>query len=605
MVGQTILQYHLLEKLGAGGMGEIYKAHDTRLNRLVAIKMLSPAMASDPERRRRFFQEAQAASALNHPNIITLHDIVSDGDTQCIVMEYVAGKTLREVIPAPGLAAPLALQYAVQMAGALSAAHAAGIVHRDMKPSNVMITDSGLVKILDFGLAKWVGPLAPQGTDAATVDQAEITREGSIIGTMSYMSPEQAVGKRVDARSDIFAFGSVLYEMVTGRRAFEGTSGISTLSSILRDDVKSIYESAPDVPPQLEQIILRCLPKDPDARWQSMKDVEAALTGLERQLGPAGQFGSAPTAVPAAVPAAAPQSAKPAKPAAPAKAAVQKKSSRPLGLAVGLVALVVVAAAGGWWWWKNQQKPAAPAVAQVVAPPAATPAPPPPEPQASTPVPLPEPVIPTPAPVASAPSAPSSKKTPAARKSPGVSPTPSAPAPIPAPPPASSNAPAPVAPPPPAPEEAPQPKRAPRPTAQLTPVTVSDALPFRIALADDVASDAPEGQALRFTVLEDFKIGDVTILAKGAVVNGSITHLAGKKKFLGIGGAKMSFRLLQADAVDGKKINVRATAGKPADGSAERPFDTGKGSRPKGLAAAQGTEYIGYVDGEQAVAVRK
>src|SRR5579862_6590128 len=165
MDGRIIGHYKLLDKLGAGGMGEIYKAEDTRLHRIVAIKLLSPSVAADPERRKRFLQEAQAASALNHPNIITVYDIVSDGDTQCIVMEYVAGKTLRDMIPTGGLPVPQALQYAVQMASALATAHAAMIIHRDLKPSNVMITPSNLVKILDFGLAKWIEALPSTGED--------------------------------------------------------------------------------------------------------------------------------------------------------------------------------------------------------------------------------------------------------------------------------------------------------------------------------------------------------------------------------------------------------------------------------------------------------
>ena len=156
MVSQKILHYQLLEKIGAGGMGEIYKAQDSRLNRLVAVKILSPGLSPDPERRRRFFQEAQAASALNHPNIITLYDIISEGELQCIVMEYIAGKTLRELIPTNGLPAAQALQYGAQIASALTAAHAAGIIHRDLKPSNIMVNSAGLIKVLDFGLAKWV-----------------------------------------------------------------------------------------------------------------------------------------------------------------------------------------------------------------------------------------------------------------------------------------------------------------------------------------------------------------------------------------------------------------------------------------------------------------
>src|SRR5579872_434647 len=403
MDGQTIDHYKLRELLGAGGMGEIYKAEDTRLHRVVAIKVLSPAVAADPERRKRFLQEAQAASALNHPNIITVYDIVSEGETQCMVMEYVAGKTLRDAIPAGGLPVPQALQYAVQIASALSAAHAAGIIHRDLKPSNVMITPSNLVKILDFGLAKFLDPVGPSG-EASTVDQAQLTREGSIIGTVSYMSPEQAEGKRVDARSDIFAFGSVLYEMLTGKRAFEGTSGISTLSAILRDDVKPIYETAPDVPPLLEQIVLRCLQKDPNARWQSMQQVQGALGTLQRQLDPAGQYApplsttamagpSAPAPVggpSSGLQAAGSVAPRPAVPAAatgqtsptadeqptqlvssvrsptaatgtrPPSGLPQAQPSKLIALIYGVLGIVLLGAAGvgGWYFWK-QSRPVA------------------------------------------------------------------------------------------------------------------------------------------------------------------------------------------------------------------------------------------------------
>src|SRR5580692_12343089 len=200
MVGKKILHYQLIDKIGAGGMGEIYKGQDDRLNRLVAVKILSPGLSTDPERKRRFFQEAQAASALNHPNIITLYDIVSEGDMQCIVMEYIGGKTLRDLTPAGGLSPAQVLQYATQIASALTAAHTAGIIHRDLKPSNIMVTTTGLVKVLDFGLAKWVDVgLSGQGGEQQSTVEAALTREGSIIGTVSYMSPEQAEGKHVDA----------------------------------------------------------------------------------------------------------------------------------------------------------------------------------------------------------------------------------------------------------------------------------------------------------------------------------------------------------------------------------------------------------------------
>src|SRR5580692_9695218 len=323
MVGRTVLQYQFLDKLGAGGMGDIYKAQDTRLNRFVPIKVLSGPNSGDPERRRRFIQEAQAASALNHPNIITIHDIVSEADSEFMVMEYVSGKTLVDLIPKGGLRVPQALKYAVQMTDALSVAHGAGIIHRDLKPANVMVTDSGLVKILDFGLAKLTDPTArmrsqdggdsSQSADPVTLTAAPpLTVEGSIMGTVNYMSPEQAEGLKVDARSDIFSFGAVLYEMVTGQRAFDGDSGISTLSAVLRDEVKPIREIAPDVPAELDELIAQCLRKNPDDRIASMALVATALTSLRARvdagvvLRPVGATvqPAAPPAVPTTAPAA-------------------------------------------------------------------------------------------------------------------------------------------------------------------------------------------------------------------------------------------------------------------------------------------------------------
>ncbi len=207
---------------------------------------------------------------------------MSDNGTEFMVMEYVNGKTLVDLIPKGGLRAPLALKYAVQMADALSSAHAIGIVHRDLKPANIMATEPGLIKILDFGLAKLTdrGPMG-EGNDNTKTIGASLTVEGSIIGTVNYMSPEQAQGKKVDTRSDIFSFGVVLYEMVTGARAFGGDNALSTLSAILRDDARPIAEVAPDVPPQIEQLIRRCLRKNPDQRWQSMQDVKNGASGSE------------------------------------------------------------------------------------------------------------------------------------------------------------------------------------------------------------------------------------------------------------------------------------------------------------------------------------
>ena len=215
LLGQQLGSYQILSLLGAGGMGVVYKARDTRLKRSVAIKVLPADQVSDPERKRRFIQEARAASALNHPNIITIYDIGSEGGIDFIVMEYVAGKTLDQLIPRKGLRLNETLKLAIQMADALAKAHSAGIIHRDLKPTNVMVTDDGLVKVLDFGLAKLTEVENDEGGTRTTQLQTE---EGTIVGTVSYMSPEQAEGKKVDARSDIFSFGSVLYEMVTGQK---------------------------------------------------------------------------------------------------------------------------------------------------------------------------------------------------------------------------------------------------------------------------------------------------------------------------------------------------------------------------------------------------
>src|SRR5262245_54101026 len=221
MIGFELGHYRIESKLGEGGMGVVYRAFDTHLDRPVAIKVLPPDVVANPERKRRFAQEAKAASALNHPNIIHVYDIdtgvSAQGRTDFIAMEFVAGKPLNEIVGRKGVALGDALRYAVQIAEGLSAAHAAGIVHRDIKPANIMVTDHGRVKLLDFGLAK-LTEVGDNDSVATTLDRAPEspnTEEGSIIGTAAYMSPEQAEGKKVDVRSDIFSFGSVVYEMVT------------------------------------------------------------------------------------------------------------------------------------------------------------------------------------------------------------------------------------------------------------------------------------------------------------------------------------------------------------------------------------------------------
>ena len=274
MTGGTLGHYQILDRLGAGGMGEVFKARDTRLNRVVAIKILPADRVADPDRKQRFVQEAQAASALNHPNIVIVYDINSENGVDYMVMECVAGKTLDALIPRQGIRLGPALKIAIQMADALTKAHAAGIIHRDLKPSNVMVSDDGHVKLLDFGLAKLIE--TPATGDDNTRTRRLDSEEGTVMGTPAYMSPEQAEGRKLDVRSDIFSFGSVLYEMVTGRRAFARDSNISTLSAILNEEPKP----PENVPPDLDKIIRRCLRKDPARRTQHIDDVRLALDEL-------------------------------------------------------------------------------------------------------------------------------------------------------------------------------------------------------------------------------------------------------------------------------------------------------------------------------------
>jgi len=273
MIGKTLGHYQITEKLGEGGMGVVYKARDTHLDRFVAIKVLPAEKVADPERKRRFIQEAKAASALNHPSIITIYDIDQADGVDFIAMEYVAGKTLDELIPRKGMRLSLALKYAVQIADALARAHGAGIIHRDLKPSNVMVDEHGLVKVLDFGLAKLTEAAGPEAETVSTR-----TGEGAIVGTVAYMSPEQAEGKRIDTRSDIFSFGSMLYEMLTGQRAFRGDTRASTIASILKEEPKPISQVAEGLPRDAEKIVRRCLRKDPEHRFQTMADLRARST---------------------------------------------------------------------------------------------------------------------------------------------------------------------------------------------------------------------------------------------------------------------------------------------------------------------------------------
>jgi serine/threonine protein kinase len=285
MVGKVLAQYQICEKLGERGMGIVWKARDTHLDRFVALKTLPAERLADPERKRRSVQEAKAASALNHPNIVHIYDIAEADGVQFISMEYVPGKTLDQLIGRKGLRVNEALKYAVQIADALAQAHSAGIIHRDLKPSNIIVADNGHVKVLDFGLAKLTEIATGEFGETATMrgHDRPRTEEGAIVGTVAYMSPEQGEGKKVDARSDIFSFGSVLYEMLTGRQAFHGDSKLSTLSAILKEEPKPVSAVVADTPRDLEKVIIRRLRKDPDRRFQHMADVKVALEELNEE----------------------------------------------------------------------------------------------------------------------------------------------------------------------------------------------------------------------------------------------------------------------------------------------------------------------------------
>ena len=290
LTGTTIAHYQLLSLLGSGGMGDVYLALDTKLGRKVALKLLPEYLAGDTQRARLFTREARAASALNHPNIITIHEIGQLGDRYYIAMEYIEGETLGSHIHRDQNGLPKLLKYLQQVAEGLTKAHAAGIVHRDLKPDNIMITRDGYAKILDFGLAKLVEqpqrPGAAEPSEANTALMAPTSIPGMVMGTLGYMSPEQAQGKssEIDNRSDIFSFGCILYEAATSQRAFEGKDVLDSLHKIVHAPTPSLLGISPQAPPDLERIVRRCLAKDPEKRYQSIKDVALELEELRRKL---------------------------------------------------------------------------------------------------------------------------------------------------------------------------------------------------------------------------------------------------------------------------------------------------------------------------------
>ncbi|HYT68280.1 MAG TPA: protein kinase [Vicinamibacterales bacterium] len=313
MIGTRLSHYAIDRQLGEGGMGVVYRATDARLNRAVALKVIAADAVADPERKRRFVTEARAASALNHPNIVTIHDIDESDGIDFLVMELISGRPLQELIPPGGLPLALALDYAAQMLGALEAAHAAGIVHRDVKPANVMVTQSGQLKILDFGVAKRID--IPH--DASTIAATLATAPGSIVGTMAYMSPEQAHGVPVDARADVFSFGAVFYEMLAGRRAFAREGSLATLAAVINETPPSLSIARRDVPPELAHLVDACLEKDRELRPASA-EVARRLALIRARY-------------------------------ASSAADVRRILRRP-AVAIPLLCLIAAGIAGAWWW---------------------------------------------------------------------------------------------------------------------------------------------------------------------------------------------------------------------------------------------------------------
>jgi Tol biopolymer transport system component len=329
--GTRLGAYEILGFVGAGGMGEVYRARDPRLGREIAIKVLPADRVADEDRRRRFVQEAQAASALNHPHIITIYEIDTAEVNDFIVMEFVRGKSLDALIPRQGMRLSDALRIAIPVADALAAAHARGIIHRDLKPANVIVGTDGAVKVLDFGLAKLVGNDEDLGAETPTVTgHAALSAPGTLAGTAAYMSPEQATGGPVDARSDIFSFGAMLYEMVTGTRAFAGTSTADTLSAVIRAQPQAPSAIIAAVPSDLEKLILRCLRKDPQRRFQHIDDVKIALQDIKEESD------------------------------SDARAAAPAARARRRGLVVALAVTVMLGSAGTAWVLRSHRAAAVP-----------------------------------------------------------------------------------------------------------------------------------------------------------------------------------------------------------------------------------------------------
>jgi eukaryotic-like serine/threonine-protein kinase len=340
--GTKLGPYEIIAPIGAGGMGEVFRAKDTRLGREVAVKILPQAFALDPERLRRFTAEAQAVAALNHPNILAIHDVGSLEGSQYIVMEFLDGESLRERLTTGALSVRKATEYAEQIAKGLAAAHDKGIVHRDLKPDNIFVTRDGHVKILDFGLAKLTGT-EPARDPGETMTRTSATQPGVVLGTVGYMSPEQVRGQVADQRSDIFSFGAIFYEMLTGKRAFTGDSSVEVMSAILKEEPPPLTENVRAIPPALDRIVNHCLEKNPAERFQSARDVAFNIGSLS-DMSSSGSTSSATANAAAA--AAASASATPAPQVISPK---QKFAIRTLA-----AAYVLFSAAALWYLWHQR-----------------------------------------------------------------------------------------------------------------------------------------------------------------------------------------------------------------------------------------------------------
>ncbi len=616
-------------------MGEVYAARDTRLNRQVAIKILPQAKLSDPDRRRRFLQEAQAASGLNHPNIITVHDLLADAGGDCLVMEYLTGKTLTQAIQPGGLPLRQVLSYGLQVAEALSAAHAAGIVHRDLKPANVMISAQGLVKLLDFGLAKLVAPESTSGDPSsdATRTLGPQTIEGSLLGTINYMSPEQAEGKLVDARSDMFTFGGVMYEMLAGKPPFAGGSQIATLTAILRDEPAAFSEDVQEsVPADLVALVNQCLRKNPADRYQTMGQVrdEIARIKAAHDSGILSKTASQRMAAEVAASVITP-------PPAPSGSAAPAVGGSKSGLWLGLGGFVVVAGLLAAFFWPRFSTPVEETKEPAEAVVAHQPPPPPPMPDVLTNESVIE-MVKAKLPERFIVSQLRSAKTKFDLSTPelirlgksGVSETvvsvmrdpkavvAAAPALVAAAPVVVAGAPVKSA----SPAGAPLATVGPMagsaagvavkgPDAPVATPTVAgdakkgasailaDGTRVRVMLEEDILREARPAAALKMSVSENVVVNGRVVIAAGAPLNVTLAIMPGRK-LLGKG-PRVVLQLETVRAADGRQIRIRSRVAGGASDHVRHPIEAAglsSGTLAEGILAKKGTEIYCYVDGD-------